>query len=91
MEGAGLRQPGYSVRGDPADELGTMNSHKAANKDNRTGVKQFLEQGADVKAMADKGGTLLLKAMVSDRLSTVQYLLKKGASADAGDERSGIR
>ena len=48
-------------------------------------VIQFLvERGADINAADRKGETLLLKAAVSGRLSTVQYLVKAGATVDAG-------
>ena len=52
-------------------------------------VKFLVEQGADINAADKNGETLLLKATVSGRLSTVQYLLQKGATADAGVEGGG--
>lgn len=54
-------------------------------------VKYLVEQGADLNAVDNHGETLLLKAAVSGRLSTVQYLLKKGARVDAGAEEGGAR
>ena len=51
----------------------------------------LVEQGAEVNAKDNAGETTLMKAAVSGRLSVVRYLLDKGASVDAGTERSGIR
>ena len=50
----------------------------------RDAVRYLVEQGADVNARDAHGDTLLLKEAVSGRLNIVQYLLKVGATVDAG-------
>jgi len=49
-------------------------------------VKFLVEQGADLNAVDLQGESPLLKASVAGRLGTVQYLLKKGAAVEGGDE-----
>ena len=47
-------------------------------------VRYLLAQGADVNAKDGKGESVLLKASVSGRVRTVQYLKQKGAAVEGG-------
>lgn len=47
-------------------------------------VRYLVEKGADVNAVDGNGDTVLLQATVLGRLSTVQYLVGKGARVESG-------
>ena len=63
---------------------GCMNIHKAANKGDLAGMKQFLREGADVDARDRYGRTPLMYSL--SNLENVRYLVGKGADVNARDE-----
>lgn len=62
---------------------GCMNVHKAANKGDWAGVKQYLREGVDVDARDRYGRTPLMYSL--SNLETVRYLVGKGADVNARD------
>jgi ankyrin repeat protein len=59
--------------------------HDAAAIGNLAGVRQFLEQGADVNAKDELGRTALIWASYNEHTDTVKLLIEKGADINARD------